>query len=261
MFNSAYKDMDSQELKTRKIIENAIKMMTSYVLPIYKMYKNKPEQIGSGFFVHSSGQYFLITAAHVLIETRKNELFIYIEPNKQMRLAGNVRTNSDDIDVGVIKLTHGLMPPYLAVKKVAIDIMGLKPRLFPRSGKLLAIVGFPASKSKINPIDKSVSVSAYGYYENSIDDEAYALNNLSLENHLAMKLDLKKGSNLKGEHRNFPKPNGMSGSPIWLLHDYKSDEEQRAFPIVGIGIEYRKRNRILVGTDISYCIELIKSYT
>jgi hypothetical protein len=254
--------MDSQELEIRKIVDDSINIMSNYVIPIYTTQKNKPKQIGSGFFVHAQGQYYLLSAAHVLKETLKNELFIYIEPKKQMRLVGNVRVNNDEknIDVGVIKLTQGLMPPYPTIMKTPIDIKELKPRLLPRDGKLLAIVGFPGSKSKLNPINKTVSVTAYGYYENSIEDESYVQFNLCPETHIAMKLNLKEGINNHGKPIVFPKPSGMSGSPIWLLHDYNTDEEHRIFPIVGIGIEYRKKDKILVGTDIHYGIELIESF-
>lgn len=254
--------MDSQELEIRKIVDDAINIMSSYVIPIYTTQHNKPKQFGSGFFVHSQGQYFLLSAAHVLKESIKNELFIYIEPKKQMKLVGNVRINNDEknIDVGVIRLTKGLMPPYPTIKKAPIEIKELKPRLLPRAGKLLAIIGYPASKSKNNPIDRSTAVAAYGYYENSIEDNSYARFKLNPEMHLAMKLDLKKGINSNGELQNFPKPSGMSGSPIWLLHDHNNDEEHRIFPIVGIGIEYRNKEKILVGTDIHYGIELIESF-
>jgi hypothetical protein len=73
-----------------------------------------------------------------------------------------------------------------------------------------------------------------------------------------LELDLEDCVDSHGIQRTFPKPQGMSGSPVWMLAE-KVNSGSRVYPIVGIGIEYRKAQRALVATDIGVAIDMITS--
>lgn len=59
-----------------------------------------------------------------------------------------------------------------------------------------------------------------------------------------MNLDLRHGFGSDGTKRHFPKPNGMSGSPIVVLFDEAGDNDSRAFPVVGIATKYYQSKRL-----------------
>ena len=51
----------------------------------------------------------------------------------------------------------------------------------------------------------------------------------------------------------------MSGAPIVVLFEEQGDDDPRMFPIVGIAIEYRKPQRVMIGTDIGFAINMIRN--
>lgn len=55
----------------------------------------------------------------------------------------------------------------------------------------------------------------------------------------------------------FPNPAGMSGSPVWLLHDEHRSEVSTLTPVVGIAIEHHKQEAVIVATDIGVALDLI----
>jgi hypothetical protein len=69
-------------------------------------------------------------------------------------------------------------------------------------------------------------------------------------------MDLRTGVDSDGRQRTFPKPQGMSGSPIWVVEEGPVVGE-RSFPIVAVGTKYRKPQRILIGTDIDIVVHMI----
>ena len=107
---------------------------------------------------------------------------------------------------------------------------------------------------------RQVAAALYSYRNYSIEEDEYSKLGLDPETHLLLPLDLKVGFDSNGKHRNFPKPQGMSGSPMWVLYDYDDDGKNnspRVFPVVAVGTKYWKNERLLVGTDIAVVVDMI----
>lgn len=138
-----------------------------------------------------------------------------------------------------------------------MDISCLRPRLLPRDEKIYAFVGFPASRGKVNTLVKEVTAAPYAYRSRSAPDQEYSMYGVSPETHIVLPLDLKQGVDSNGGHRNFPKPQGMSGSPIWTLLDEQGATDSQVFSVVAVGTKYRKAKRVLLGTDIGVAVRMI----
>ena len=119
------------------------------------------------------------------------------------------------------------------------------------------VVGFPSSKNRANPAHQTVDARAYSYRSDSISDESYINFQINPSTHVALPLDLGKGFDTQDRKVAFPGPHGMSGSPIWLIYD-DAENARSMFPVVGVAIEYRKSEQILVATDIAFLLDLIK---
>jgi hypothetical protein len=247
------------------LCDRAADLLLSFSLPLYLTERGRPWLCGTGFIVRATSGYFLVSAAHVLDEAKEKGLFFYSAPQTPRFVRGPVLRSSDKrnrkidpFDLAVVRLVDGAMPPYPAVEKHAVDISWLHPHRHPRSNRMYLIIGFPQSKSNALPGTKEVRVTAYKYRHRSIDDEDYIKLGLDSETQLAMKLDLKVGYNPDGTHRNFPRPQGMSGAPIFELYeDGEAGADASVFPLVAVGIEYRERHRILVGTDVEVALDMI----
>lgn len=253
-----------------EVILEAIDLLTKFSIPIYVQDSSgRPDQYGTGFFVRAGTAHFLVSAAHVLDVGRTRDVFFYATPNKLRHLTGRVLTTGnaiggayDALDVAVMRLTGDAVPPFPEVDKFAMDVSYLKPNYQPRSGKHYVIVGFPATKSRIDARARTALVSAYAYRSDSIDDDGYRAHGVDATTHVVLPLNLKKGVDVGGSTVTFPKPQGMSGSPVVVLYDVDeaAGDAWRVFPVVAVGIEYRRQAKALVGTDVRFVLEMIAQH-
>jgi hypothetical protein len=106
---------------------------------------------------------------------------------------------------------------------------------------------------------RSALVRAYSYRSDSIDDAEYSAFGLRTVDHVVLPLNLKRGFDAEGRTVTFPKPQGMSGSPIVVLYDAAETgaTSSSVFDVVAVGIEYRKTSKVLIGTDVRFALEMI----
>lgn len=254
-------DVEATDDRLIELLDEATSILSRCVVPLYRDEGGRPSQIGSGFFVQAGPTNFLVSAAHVL--ELGASLYYYIEPNVTAKLSGERRLSRwsgdrerDPVDVGVLKLDVSV-PPYPGVNKHAVDLSYLRPGLLPRAGKVYSMIGFPATRSKVNPAAKKISSTVYAFRNRSIPDSDYAALGASPQTHVILSMDLRDGVDSKGRQRTFPKPQGMSGSPIFMLLEEGPVVESRSFPIVAIGTKYRKAKRALIGTDVAIAVAMI----
>lgn len=259
--------MEVDEQTLPEVIDEAAALLAKFVVPLYESdNRGRPSSYGSGFFVKAGSQHFLVSAAHVLETLNQRPLFYYITPHTTRKLSGKLILNpwqgdreDDPIDVGVLCLTGEGLPPYPEVNKLALDVSYLCPTLLPRSGKNYMILGFPASRSEVNPAKQQVAATVYGYRNSSINDVKYADTGLSPETHVVLPLNLEVGFDSRGRYRNFPRPQGMSGSPIWVMYDEDGRDDLKELTVVAVGTKYRRRERLLVGTDVAPVLNMINA--
>jgi hypothetical protein len=250
------------------VIGEAVDLLTKFSLPLYVKDKHgRPDQFGTGFFVRAGESHFLVSAAHVLDVARTRPVFYYTTPITVRALTGKVLTtgfpnsrDDDPLDVGVMNLTGEGLPPYREVDKFAMDISYLHPNYLPRANKHYVIVGFPATKSTVDTQQRTALVSPYAYRSDSFDDKDYDSMGVNATTHVALPLNLRKGIDSTGKTRTFPKPQGMSGSPIVVLYEATNQNQPRVFPVVAIGVRYRKTQKVLIGTDVRFAVEAIRQF-
>lgn len=260
--------MKAKRRSLRQVIGEAVDLLTKFSIPLYVDDEyGRPDQFGTGFFVCARESHFLVSAAHVLDVARTKGVFFYATPTTLRALNGKVLTtghpdNRDDdaLDVGVMKLTGDGLPPYREVEKFAMDISYLKPNYLPRAGKHYVLIGFPATKSVVDTQRRTALVSPYAYRSDSFDDKDYKSMGVDAQTHVALPLNLREGIDSMGKPRTFPKPQGMSGSPIVVLYEARSEDQQRVFPVVAIGVRYRKREKVLIGTDVRLAVGAIEQF-
>lgn len=251
-----------------EVLIEAIDTLTKFSVPLYvDDDRARPVQFGTGFFVHVERHYFLVSAAHVLRAVRTRRVYYYFTPTMHRALTGKVLATSlpqdtanDPLDVAVMKFTGEAMPPYPEVQKFPMGIDYLKGQHQPRSNKHYVIIGFPASKAEVDNITRTTLSKPYAYRSDSIDDAEYLRHGCDPATHVILPLDRRKSFDMNGNRINeLPQPQGMSGSPITVLYDIEEEREgsSRVFPVVAVGIEYRKAQKVLIGTDVRYVLEMI----
>lgn len=195
-----------------------------------------------------------------LENTSSHDPYFYVAPNEIRYVTGKrIWSRSSEIDIGVVQLEKGFHPPYPEVKNFSLDISYLQSNC-QRENKHFAFIGFPATKSNVRTKDRSIVVQPYSYRSDSIPESDYDRHGLSPRTHLALPLDLRKGFDREAKQVHFPRPQGMSGSPVFILYEDK-DCGSHAFPVVAVAIEYRRREKIVVATDVQYVVEAISHAT
>ena len=186
-------------------IGSAIDTLTAFSIPLYLDIDSQPTHLGTGFLVQKGGDYFLVSAAHVLDNALSHGLYFYSSPSEIRHLTGCLvrsrptdKRSDDHIDIGVVKITGEVQPPYPEVRKFAMDISYLKPSYLPRSKKHFTFIGFPATKSKVRRGCRSILVKPYSYRSDSIPEDDYAKFGVHPETHVVLPLDLKKGFDPRG---------------------------------------------------------------
>lgn len=241
--------------------------LTHYVIPLYIDVKGVPTHVGSGFFVRVSKHTFLVTAAHVIDQKAHGSIYFYAEPNLARHLDGNVRTTPtfgqdrarDKVDIAVVQLTSIAPPPYPGVGKMAVDLHELRPRALPRAGKRYMVLGFPTTKNEASRVRREIAAEAWSWSSDSLGADAYAKREVTESLHLLVHFDLRTGRAGDGSRVRFPKPKGMSGSPIFQIDDDASPEGfgRFGFPVVAIATEYSSNDRLIQGTDVAVALHLI----
>ena len=253
---------------TTMTVAEAITMASEHLLkhsiPLYSEDRNgRPYLRGTGFVVAANGRCYLVTAAHVLDIARSECLFYFTGPRQVCPLRepmvlskGVPDRDHDTVDVGVVVIPKGSLPPHPAVDKFPMALTNLRSRYLP-------VWARSTCSSDIRRAGPAPIASAgKRWWEpvrvlRSVDDEAYSDYGLDPRRHVGLSLELGKGFDLDGHRQHFPRPQGMSGSPIVVLYDERGENDAAVFPVVGVATRFLEPQRLLVGTDISHVIDAI----
>jgi hypothetical protein len=249
-------------------ITSLANVLARSILPLFaQVSRGKPKLVGSGFFVSSGTNLYLVPAAHVFDELKvDHELFFYIEPNTKRKLSGSLRLTKtpegnnrklDRLDISVLRLEGPGLPPYPEVDKYPLAVEALMPNALPRDGKQYLLIGFPESKSRANPIAREVASRMYGFRNASAAPQKYADLGVGTQSHVVLSFDRKRTVGPDSQIRTFPEPAGISGSPVWLLYDESGSNDPVQTPVVGVAIEHHKNKHAIVATDIDVTLKLI----
>lgn len=259
-------DIEESERRLVETIDRAIGLLNKFIIPIFGNDRwGKPEQIGTGFIVKTGLGYLLVSAAHVIRQTPSRELFYYVEPNKIRKVTGrrilgqHPTGQEDQLDVGGVLLSDEYLPPYPAVEKFPVDQAYLCPAYLPRVGKEYVVIGFPASRSKRNPNDKSVRLKPYAYHSPTASEDVYSACGLHPDTHLILPFDKKHGFDSAGRHINLPKPQGMSGAPFWVLYEDAAGRDNKIFPLVAVATFYCCSHKAMIATDCRVVVDMINT--
>ncbi|MES9988425.1 MAG: trypsin-like serine protease [Candidatus Thiodiazotropha endolucinida] len=233
-----------------------------YIVPIYIKENGVLKHEGTGFLVNTGENDYLVSAAHIFRQCSEKEMLFITGNGKGCLIEFNAMiynsdTDGDTYDIGVMALlTH--KPPYEAVEKEAINAQYLMPNFSLKLKKEFSIIGFPATKSFSSNIKKNVSVKLYGYAAQSCQESEYTGVGITSEHHFALFFDRKRCMDADGLKKEFPKPYGMSGSPIIYFPKRKSGAEKPQPFIVGVATTYKEKEKLIYGADISIALHFMK---
>lgn len=256
------------EAREARAITRLITLLARNIVPLFRDVQGRPSLVGTGLLVSAGERSFLVSAAHVFDGLDAGgELYFYIGPRTRRRLSGRLRKTNNPpgdpryqkapLDVGVLLLTGPWLPPYPQVDKCCLSVTALMPSALPRQGKHYLVTGFPSSKSRPNPVGRNMTPKIYAFHNLSAQPKVYAQLGMSDKTHLLISFDRKRSAFPDKRIATFPDPRGMSGAPVWLLFDENGPNDPAQTPVVGVAIEHRRNEHVIVATDVELVAALI----
>lgn len=241
--------------------------LQQFIVPLFRLDdEGEATQFGSGFLVKSDGGYYLVSAAHVLDEVSEcrvgfpigGRTFRVLHPSnyRSTPLPESGRRQDDRVDIGVLRLSGTLLPPYREAGKDAMPLEWLSPSPLTTANHFL-LIGFPESKSKVDRM-KGIQISGYWpVAAGAVSREKFDRLKLNPDVHLALTWQ-KRHFLGRGKKRVSPiSPVGMSGSPVFLPFGEADADLDAGVIVAGILIEKRNRDSILVATKAIIAAEMI----
>ena len=257
------RDLTDAELS--EVTRAAFEVLGRCVVPLYIDVDGIPSHVGTGFFLALPNGCLLVSAAHVLDEGRGRDMYFYNSPNTKRLVFGKLTMNrhdgprkSDIIDLGAVLLDGPELPPYPGIDKYPLPLSYIEPGLRASSAARYGLVGFPASRTRVRHSPAEVRVEGHAYHAESAPIAVYHNKGLDPESHICLVFDRKKSYGLDGKGRSFPMPHGISGSPIFLLHDLPDMQPTSKFVLVGVVTTWDPRRKLLVGTGSKALAELTR---
>jgi len=109
----------------------------------------------------------------------------------------------------------------------------------------------------VNVKDRTALAAPFAFLAESLPEHDYRGFGIEPRTHVALSIDVKRGFGPDGSQKQFPKPQGMSGSPLAVLFEDEEPSDARAFPIVGVAIEHRRDKKAIIATDVSAVLDAI----
>lgn len=256
---------DSTEATLAELTHAAFHELGRCVVPLYVDLDGAPCHVGTGFFLALPKGCLLVSAAHVFAEGRGRSMYFYSSPNTKRLVLGKLTMNrhegprtTDMIDLGAVLLAEPELPPYPGIDKFPLPLSYIEAELRPSLSARYGLVGFPASRTRIRHLPPEVRVEVHGYHAESAQLATYYDKGLSPESHICLVFNRKKSYGLDGKGRSFPMPHGISGSPIFLLHDLEDIQPRGKFLLAGVVTTWDQQRQLLVGTGSKALAELTR---
>jgi len=212
---------------------------------------------GSGVLLGTSRPQFLISAAHVLEESRKGGVLSMGVGSRIVTLAGRFAATESHgpgaLDVGVCVFNESSLP----FSDVGwISPSEVQPGSAPLSPGLHVVIGFPHTKQASHPVDGVLELDAmihWGRTVNAITTFGYDPSTQLLVEFDKNDIIGPRGVTVSAD------PYGASGGGVWSTAR-SSEETARPWELAGIAIEWRKdREKALLATRIQHALQVISA--
>ena len=236
-----------------------------YVKESNKTTNIKPDPNASGVLLKVKGQYYLITAGHVLQGNNPEDIGIMIDSTFHI-LNGFVKyvnpsesKEADKVDIAVWKLDD-IVARDLETRYQFLTFEKIDYQHEVDSGSKYLIVGFPWRETKEDKASKKLKVTSFIFLTKEAGTESYK--QLKFEKHSNLLLDYrqKKVKNFDTGHVQQNKsPEGISGCGVRYIPKYFNPKGRVPdFKLIGHVIEQNKEKTILIATRIHLVTEVLR---
>lgn len=212
---------------------------------------------GSSFILAVQDLKFLITAAHVIRNSRPSPLWISGDGRLHSLRTTFACLHDPSFDVAFAQLNREneeQLSDYILLSTSDIDVDDM-----PRADYVYTFMGFPSTMNRVRRRSYTPTVQPFTSHTPLLESD-YRAHHFDIDRAIAVYFDLSKAQRGgTGPILQTPSPKGISGGPVWRLGSYSQlSEHINQEKVVGIGVEYRRTPGLLVGRRIGLAIEYIR---
>jgi len=215
---------------------------------------------GSGVFIKYNGNYYVVTAAHILAE-HYNDTFVILD-NKELIIGGRLvsspmpnsgKRDDDKIDISVLKVDNQCVQDLLTRFK-ALDVSEVECKHTLRDTATYFSVGYPLTRTKKIWGKNDIKSIGFTYQTEPIMDFDFEKFHFNSNTTIAVKFDGEVTDATNPNPHLSPDLTGISGSGLW--HFYNQNQKS----LIGIVIQRIKEtgHKGVLATKIDIVLEMIK---
>lgn len=228
-----------------------------------------PVPEGSGVFVSGANGFYLLTAEHVIENISSSILWegnvqydlagmieeiVYSSSGENLEIEATTETFQDE-DLAVAKLKNNAAREIIEIGYSFLSKSKIDFYHRPIEDKIPRYIafGFPVRKTRRRERASHVKSIPFSFLSIFHWKEAFNGEGLDQNTHITVAYNIKKvASMVTGLFRKSIRPEGISGGGLWT---FKRNEKQTNGPItfrlVGILIEYRRKEKVMVASKLS----------
>ena len=257
----------------KDILENTILSLTEHIrLSTCQLFINKKPNSkefmshGCGVLLAHGDKFFLLSSAHVFDESPLGVPFIFKSSNETISIGGRqftstipeYKTRADDkLDIIVFDLNKDSINALLNTGYKFITLNYIESGFQYNANDYAIIMGYPSSRAKINPTQKTIDRGGMHYVSNFVNHDLSQLG-FNPDYHLVAKYPIKNFKHKTADSLRIrgPQPLGLSGSGLWVLKKNRYFQEEPK--LVGILTEYNENRSVVISTRIDFFVEVLR---
>jgi hypothetical protein len=215
--------------------------------------RGRPVRVGSCILLRVDGRLFVVTAGHVVLQTRDVHVYIGFPGTTLQRVPTLVRHAScvtgepevDELDLGLMPLQASKIDGFSSAVFLDVDSVDVDhvPDMQRQPAADYLVYGYSAARSQVK-VDHRARVlhqTSFQLATSAAQMDKYSEEKIDPRNHLLLDHD-RKDVLVGGQIRTMVQMNGVSGGAVI----YYSPAGVAA--VVGVVIEHRKSRRLIVAT-------------
>jgi hypothetical protein len=206
------------------------------------------ENKGHRRFLLSAGHVFMDRRARLRIPNQQGKL-VPLTPIQIFNTSNPDEKTNDEFDVAVLPLGEEIAEQFDLGDFLSIE--DIDSNKVAKAGNTYAAFGYPTDLARRTDDGTEVRFNATTIRTRVMQNTYKALR-LYRNTHFAVEFDRRKMAKPDGQPVTPPKPHGMSGGGLFRI-----DTNQAK--LVGILIEWRDHKKVMVATQIAFCLALIRS--
>lgn len=247
--------------KLTSLISDAPNQFRGYFVPVFKLSCDQtPYHAGTAFGIEHNGKRYMVTAAHVLQRDEsnpcdsRNEIFVAINgcltqllEFEKIIIHTSVQSQRAPIPVDLVLIAPRECDLSMVFTGFFKKEHWYKSRL--HNGLYVAACGYPATKNKAKKSVRTLSMLPYGYFGRISHASKCRKAGFNNRTHFSFDILLKKTFTGRQREVKAPKPHGISGGPVLVVHDFGQPNLMTP-KLRGVVIENARKQQCFVCIDL-----------